>query len=223
MLVIEAATGLTARGRSPFKLSDLIAVVQGMHSTRERGTIQPVVQGMTANAGKGTASPCGKVLFRVDRGFYELREGAGADLATADARPDVRRAAPRARRSRSLGQAELEARVAALIADFDVCVDVYDSSTPFTRVGQYDLHRQTVDRRRELGSAEAAATDERFVELLHSTLRSWGIGRRASRLAALGASARDSTSARRDSVNSSRCRSRWPLSTSTERRESWIG
>jgi hypothetical protein len=38
-----------------------------------------------------------------------------------------------------------------------------------------------------VGPAEAAATDDRFTELLHSTLQAWGIGRRGSRLAPLDA------------------------------------
>ena len=47
MLVIEATERLCVRGQSPFKLSELIAEVQGIDSARARTSIQPVVQGMT--------------------------------------------------------------------------------------------------------------------------------------------------------------------------------
>jgi hypothetical protein len=69
-----------------------------------------------------------------------------------------------------------------LLRDFDTCVDEYDRLVPFAREGQYELHRKTIERRRSLGSADLAVRDDLFVELLHSTLRAWGIGRRASRL-----------------------------------------
>jgi len=56
---------------------------------------------------------------------------------------------------------------------------------PFTRSGQYEFHRRTIERRLVLGSVAAAIHDEQFTELLYETLKRWGIGRRASRLAPL--------------------------------------
>jgi hypothetical protein len=73
-------------------------------------------------------------------------------------------------------------RVDSLIAEFDQCVDAYDRSVPFTRSGQYEFHRRTIDRRLVLGSVAAAIHDEQFTELLHETLKRWGMGRRASKL-----------------------------------------
>lgn len=178
-LVLAAAENLSLRGRTPFKLSDLIADVQLADPTRGRGTIQPVVQGMTENAGKGPASPCGKVLLRVDHGLYTLRDAVGVPAAR---RPQPQQS-NRRRRARTLGYAEVRGRVDALVADFDRCVETYDASVPFTRSGQYQFHRQTIDRRRTLGSVDAAIHDEQFIGLLHETLQHWGIGRRASRLA----------------------------------------
>src|SRR6266508_5346017 len=103
ILVVEAAEKLTAERRSPFKLSSLIAEVQRRDSTRERGTIQPVVQGMTVNAGKGPPSPCGKVLQRVDRGYFELRADL-ADLPRVSLATSQRIGTARQpRRARSLG------------------------------------------------------------------------------------------------------------------------
>lgn len=184
-LVLEAAKRLTADGKSTFKLAELIAALQKVDPTRQRSSIQPVVQGMTVNAGKGPESPCGKVLARVDHGYYALRADVGdvASLAPRPAPATVK--ASRGRRAKTLGPAEIRARLDDLIGNFDICVETYDRLVPFTRGGQYELHRETIDRRRALGSTDAAVHDDRFTELLHSVLQTWGIGRRASRLAPL--------------------------------------
>lgn len=68
---------------------------------------------------------------------------------------------------------------------FEQCLDAFDAELPFRRRGQYEFHRKTIARRRELGSVAAALADQPFLELLHATLDSWGIGRRASTLAPL--------------------------------------
>lgn len=170
-----------ARGQLPFKLSELIVEVQRADPARGRGTIQPVIQGMTANAGKGPTSPCGKVLVRVAHGLYRVRDGS-------DAAPTVYpRPAPPSNvwRPRKPRPADVRGRMIALIADFDHCVEAYDASVPFRRYGQYELHRQTIDRRFAVGRVEAAIQDEDFTQLLHATLQAWGIGRRASKLAPL--------------------------------------
>lgn len=181
MLVVEAAEQLTARGRSPFRLSELIVEVQRADPARARGTIQPVVQGTTANAGKGPTSPCGKVLVRVVHGHYRLRNGRdGTPAIREPPQPSTIRGRPR-----QPGSADIRSRIAGLIADFDQCVEAFDSSVPFTRFGQYKLHRQTINRRFAVGPVEAAIHDEIFTELLHETLKAWGIGRRASKIAPL--------------------------------------
>jgi hypothetical protein len=182
MLVVECAERLTNARSLPFRLGELIAEVQRIDPLRDRSSIQPVVQGMTVNAGKGPESPCGKVLVRVDHGHYKLRDepGAAALSGGPPARPAVRR-----QRRKALLQGELRARIDTLIDGFDDCVAHYDRLVPFTRSGQYERHRQTIDRRRTLGSAEVAAEDDRFTELLYGTLQAWGIGRRASRLVPL--------------------------------------
>src|SRR5688572_23111774 len=69
-----------------------------------------------------------------------------------------------------------------LVKDFSSWLAVYKRSTPFRRYGQLEYHRQTIDRRFELGSAKTALTDERFLKSLYETLQAWGIGSRASRL-----------------------------------------
>jgi hypothetical protein len=180
MLVIEAAERLTAAGHSPFKLSRLITEVQAF-DWRARDTIQPVVQGMTLNAGKGPESPCGKPLRRVDRGYYKLSDQSDSEAPVERPRPTTRPG----RRSLAVGRGEVRKRVESLIAEFDPCAVAYDRSVPFSRSGQYEFHRRTIDRRLALGSVAAAVHDEQFTELLYETLQRWGIGRRASRLVPL--------------------------------------
>src|SRR5882672_9125923 len=119
---------------------------------------------MTQNAGNGPSSPCGKVLVRVGHGLYQLGEAtsAGRPPSARSVRPGSARSTTRG--GRALGHAESEARLGALVADFDRWVDAYDCSVPFTRNGQYDLHRRSIERRRALGSAEAAVYDDTFTE-----------------------------------------------------------
>lgn len=182
MLVVEGAKRLSTGDVSTFKLSELIAEVQRSDSTRARGTIQPIVQGMTANAGKGPASPCGKVFIRVDHGHYKFHDSEVVYPSIVS--PSVQSSSP-GRHSRTLGHAEVRRRIDTLVADFDLCVEFYDCSIPFTRSGQYEFHRRTIDRRIAIGSVEVAIHDEQFTELLYQTLQHWGIGRRASRIVPL--------------------------------------
>jgi hypothetical protein len=142
-----------------------------MDPNRGSGTIQPTVQGMTVNAGKGPPSPPGKILQREDRGSYSL-------LALPSHK--LERAALSPRRAQLLTESELRARVVGLIDTFDACVAQFDHSVPFTKVGQYEWHRLTLDRRRLLGTPEAAARDDTFTTLLYHTLQAWGIGQRSS-------------------------------------------
>ena len=182
-LVLSAAERLTA-ALGEFRLQDLVAEVQRMDPARGRGTIQPVVQGMTSNAGSGPPSPCGKPLLRVGHGLYKLAEGSvdSSHRTSAPARVTGGRRTPW---TRSRNAAEVDSRLAGLIAEFPACVDAYDKLVPFQRVGQYDSHRATIEAR--LGSPDVrdAIDDDEFLRLLHETLQRWGIGRRASRLAPL--------------------------------------
>ena len=66
-------------------------------------------------------------------------------------------------------------------AIFDSYVSAYDASVPFT-TRQFELHRRTIARRRELGSATAALQDDDFMRLLLSTLHAWQLGKRGSKL-----------------------------------------
>ncbi len=71
-------------------------------------------------------------------------------------------------------------RTAHLIAGFPQFVDLYDEITPFTQTKQIELHRQTIIIRRDHATAAGALGDWQFIESLYLTLRSWGIGTRAS-------------------------------------------
>lgn len=174
--LLESAQRLTDEGRTDFTRSELLAGAIANDPSKREGSLGPILQGMTANAPGGVPSACGEVFVRVGRGRYALRH------ATDQSPPEITtRAHPRPRRG------ELGARVDDLIDHFGVYVDRYDREFPFTRSGQQHLHQQTIERRRVLGSIEAAIEDRTYVMLLRSTLKAWGIGTRGSRQVSEGA------------------------------------
>lgn len=71
-------------------------------------------------------------------------------------------------------------------AHFKDHLDSFRLRNPFRRAEQLSNHRNTILLRLQLGSARAAIDSDEFTKQLHSTLRSWGIGMRRSRLAPLG-------------------------------------
>ncbi|MDQ3485126.1 MAG: hypothetical protein M3445_06905 [Actinomycetota bacterium] len=178
-LVVEVARGLSARHNS-FRLADIVESVQRLDPSRARTSIQPVVQGMTSNAGRGPQQPCGKVLLRTDHGWYRLLPAGFVDAPVE--RSVVRRRVPRTSTGEPRAAIDVGQRVREVVERFDELVEEYDRTVPFQRRGQYERHRATIDRRRELGSARAAIDNSAFTALLHETLQLWGIGRRASRL-----------------------------------------
>jgi hypothetical protein len=120
-------------------------------------------------------------LIRVSRGLYRLANNSQSPRS-------IRRASTvvaSIRRPRAPRKIRVRQNVDALIADFDQFVEAYDRLVPFTRSGQYEFHRRTIDRRLAVGSVEAAIHDGQFTLLLYETLQRWGIGRRASRLVPL--------------------------------------
>jgi len=179
-LVIKVAHVLSEQSGN-FRMMDLVKGVQRLDPDRDRGSIQPVVQGMTVNAAKGPPSPCGKPLFRVEHGIYRLAR-AGKESET----PAQSRAVPHSVSSRTSPRVFktqiIEKRIAGLIEEFAACVELYDEQAPFTRRGQYTMHRKTIDRRRTFSNVNAALSDEEFLDDLYETLHAWGIGRRASKL-----------------------------------------
>lgn len=173
-LLTEAARALVGRGRSRFSRDDLMREVQRSHPDRPNNSLSPTIQGMIVNASGGPPSAGGKIFFKVDRGLYEppdsTRHGHIEGL-------------PSSSTTRRRGKSEeLEGRIRAIVRDFGRFVQVYDDKVPFVREGQWALHKQTIERRLELGSVTAAIEDREFRHLLRETLRRWGIGRRASRL-----------------------------------------
>ena len=181
-LVLDVARRLSAE-RNSFRLADVVAGVQQVDASRARSSIQPVVQAMTSNAGRGPQQPCGKVLLRTDHGWYRLLPDGFVDALATTRAP--RRQAPRRHSDAPPVTIDVGQRVHDVTDNFDELVVAYDRTVPFQRSGQYERHRATIDRRRELGSTRAAVADERFTALLHETLQLWGIGRRASRLTPL--------------------------------------
>ena len=73
-----------------------------------------------------------------------------------------------------------------LIAKFPAWVSYFETNGPFRKFGQLEYHRETIDRRFEIGSAAAAVKDDQFLKALYRTLQAWGIGSRRSRLKPFG-------------------------------------
>ena len=167
-----------------FRMIDIVTEVQRIDPSRGRGSIQPVVQGMTSNAGIGPYSPCGEPLFRVSHGVYRL-VGQNNDIEPSSAKETPMTSMSSIPRKRRAGNSEVEFRVDGVINEFSVCLETYDKQIPFTRSGQYSLHRETIERRRTFVSVRDAIEDEGFVRNFHQTLYAWGIGKRASRLVSL--------------------------------------
>jgi hypothetical protein len=171
-------------GSGDFSLNQVIKEVQRLDRTRERTSIQPVVQGMTANAGKGPPSPCGQPLMRISHGIYRFDE-AIPEVQPQSTNKSRAFAQSRAYSSKTRGGDEVERRIAGVIDELSTCLETYDQRIPFTRSGQYSLHRATIDRRRSFTSVRDAIENEAFVEDFRQTLYAWGIGKRASRLVSL--------------------------------------
>lgn len=69
-----------------------------------------------------------------------------------------------------------------LIKNFPFFLEFYADHCPFTKPGQFEFHRETIQKRRELGSVKAALKDMGYLKSLYRTLRAWGIGSRGSKL-----------------------------------------
>lgn len=182
-LILMAAARLQTES-GDFSLNQVIKEVQRLDRNRERTSIQPVVQGMTAKVGKGPSSPCGQPLVRISHGIYRLgnEEHEIESRSTKVPRPFAQ---SRASHSKAGGVNEVERRVEGVIDEFTICLETYDQRIPFTRSGQYSLHRATINGRRSFASVRDAIEDEVFLEDFHQTLYAWGIGKRASRLVPL--------------------------------------
>ena len=179
-LVIKVAH-LLSEQQGDFRMIDLVKGVQKLDPERARVSIQPVVQGMTVNAAKGPPSPCGKPLFRVEHGIYRLaKAGMESENQSQNRKESGGRIAPTS--SRVFKKQIVEKRIVGLTEEFAACVEIYDEQAPFTRRGQYTMHRKTIDRRLTHPNVEAALSDEAFLDDLYETLHVWGIGRRASKL-----------------------------------------
>lgn len=182
-LVLMVAERLQTESNA-FRLTQIVNGVQQLDPSRGWTSIQPVVQGMTANAGKGPASPCGRPLWRVSQGIYRLDISLLEVMPQSTKEPDPF-APSRASHSKDGGINEVERRVAGVIDEFAICLETYDERIPFTRNGQYSLHRATIDGRRSFASVLDAIENEVFLRDFHQTLYAWGIGKRASRLVSL--------------------------------------
>ena len=75
-----------------------------------------------------------------------------------------------------------QSNIDLLILEFPRYIQIFERNPPFKRYGQWEFHNETIQRRREIGSAIKAIYDEQFLATLYKTLQAWGIGIRASKL-----------------------------------------
>lgn len=75
-----------------------------------------------------------------------------------------------------------QSNIDSLIKEFPRYLQIFEHNPPFKRYGQWEYHVETIELRRELGSAKAALYDDQFLAALYKTLQAWGIGIRASKL-----------------------------------------
>lgn len=103
--------------------------------------------------------------------FRRVGAPSAQSRAAADhpPQPSRRKASTRGRR-RSVDRHQ---RIQILISEFGDLLDYYDEKLPFDRSGQYANHRQTIDHRFRVGTVTNALADERFLQALYTTLRSW--------------------------------------------------
>ena len=181
--ILQAAKALEAESGQTFTRAELISAARRIDASHHEMAYSALFQTMVLEAPTAATNRVGKVFHRIVRGQYALipvaarPRGRGGQMDTMR-RPPWSDSAPRPLRS------EVQHRVNDLIAGFDDYVAGFVEEVPFQRLSQWEYHRATIDRRRELGSVSAALGDERFLDLLYATLQAWGIGRRASRLVA---------------------------------------
>ncbi len=72
--------------------------------------------------------------------------------------------------------------IKSLIKNFPFFIKYYADHCPFTKPGQFEFHRETIQKRRELGSVKAALKDMGYLESIYRTIQAWGIGSRGSKL-----------------------------------------
>jgi hypothetical protein len=179
--IIDAVDMIGASGGRQFSRSDLIVACIELDSSHHEMAYGAMFQTMVKEAPTAPASPLGKVFHRSSRGVYEYApnlQTAPPRSDTATAKGSTSASISRLSTRRKLVKLQLE----RLATDFDLYVETFDNSVPFQRFGQWEYHRDTIRRRRELGSVVTAIHDPKFLHLLYKTLKAWGIGRRGSRL-----------------------------------------
>jgi hypothetical protein len=177
--LVEAAADLKDDGDGDFSWSELMKRARSLDPSHYESAFGPVFQSMVIESPTPAVTPLGKVFTRVSRGTYELQSVP----------EEVRTSAPKLFEEsvvRSITQTPLQRdvrhRSLQLIANFDVYVAHFESHVPFTKPRELDLHRLTIDRRRELGTVSAALEDEAFLDSLFATLILRGIGTRGTKL-----------------------------------------
>lgn len=186
--VLDAARQLGERQRGIFTRAEIVNLSHDLDPSHHERAYSAMFQTMVIEAPTIAASPVGKVFNRIGHGRYIV----SPTFTGVAVLPIAKTAAPvrRSRQAQSFKHSDAQGlvsnsvqyRVDLLKSNFDNYLAGFSNNVPFTRYGQWEFHRATILRRRELGSVLLALYDEKFLNLLYKTLQAWGIGRRGSHL-----------------------------------------
>ncbi len=179
--LVEAAEDLKDNGDGDFSWSELMKRARSLDPSHYESAFGPVFQSMVIESPTPAVTPLGKVFTRVRRGTYELHSVPEEARTSA---PKLFEESVVRSITQTPSQRDLRHRSLQLIANFDGYVAHFASHVPFTKPRELELHRMTIDRRRELGSVAATLEDEEFLDSLFATLIVRGIGTRGTNLVA---------------------------------------
>ena len=177
--LVQAAADLKDSGDGDFSWSDLMKRARTLDPSHSESAFGPVFQSMVIESPTPAATPIGKVFTRVSRGTYELQVVPDGIRSSA---PKLFEESVVRSITQTPTQRDVRHRTLQLAANFDAYVTHFQWHVPFTKPRELSLHRLTNDRRRELGSVEAALNDEAFLDSLFATLILRGIGPRGTKL-----------------------------------------
>ena len=179
--LVEAAADLKDTGDGDFSWSELMKRARSLDPSHYESAFGPVFQSMVIESPTPAVTPLGKVFTRVSRGTYELQSVPDEARTTA---PKLLEESVVRSITETPSKRDLRYRSLQLSANFDAYVAYFASHVPFTKPREFELHRLTIDRRRALGSVDAALQDEAFLDALFATLILRGIGTRGTKLVA---------------------------------------
>jgi hypothetical protein len=173
--ILAAAGRISDRlGRSEWTIPEIIAEMRTGGSPYADSTIRTHICSIMCVGAPRNHGVAYEDLVRVTRGLYRL----GSSKVRSASKERAPSSPPG---DSSVGSIATE-RIERLRSHFTRYVRAFTAEPAFGRRDQLRLHAETIRRRVALGSAKAALRDDDFLDLLHGTLRAWGIGIRGSHL-----------------------------------------